>query len=163
MFNQLGDVERCTLRSGNVRSADSWRVVLEPVTARYQGIVTRLYFWGDGAFANPEIYEFLEDERKIHGRAGYATMGRVRLTAISCLLSSCVSLPTGNDVAADIKAYAYRNLPASVSPDRSEPVPFINGSGGTTIASTDIPWRNPDGVSTGLEVDPDRGTAGAAD
>jgi len=62
VFNQLGDVERCALRPGNVHSADGWRAVLEPVIARYRGIVKRLYFHGDGAFANPEIYEFLEAE-----------------------------------------------------------------------------------------------------
>jgi hypothetical protein len=63
VFNQLGDVERCALRSGNVHSADGWRAVLEPVVARYRGVVKRLYFRGDAAFANPEIYEFLEAER----------------------------------------------------------------------------------------------------
>ena len=52
VFNQLGDVERCALRSGNVDSADGWRAVLEPVVARYRGIVKRLYFRGDAAFAN---------------------------------------------------------------------------------------------------------------
>jgi hypothetical protein len=62
VFNQLGDVERCALRPGNVHSADGWRIVLEPVIARYRGIVKRLYFRGDAAFANPEIYEFLEAE-----------------------------------------------------------------------------------------------------
>jgi len=63
VFNQLGDVERCALRPGNVHSADGWRAVLEPVIARYRGIVKRLYFRGDAAFANPEMYEFLEAER----------------------------------------------------------------------------------------------------
>src|SRR5271156_2886018 len=62
VFNQLGDLERCALRSGNVHSADGWRAVLEPVIARYRGTVKRLYFRGDAAFANPEIYEFLEAE-----------------------------------------------------------------------------------------------------
>jgi hypothetical protein len=62
VFNQLGDVERCALRSGNVHSADGWRAVLEPVVARYRGTVKRLYFRGDAAFANPEMYEFLEAE-----------------------------------------------------------------------------------------------------
>src|SRR5277367_1388422 len=62
VFNQLGDVERCALRSGNVHSADGWRMVLEPVVARYRGTVKRLYFRGDAAFANPEMYEFLEAE-----------------------------------------------------------------------------------------------------
>src|SRR5580693_4010597 len=62
VFNQLGDVERCALRSGNVHSADGWRAVLEPVIARYRGTAKRLYFRGDAAFANPQIYEFLEAE-----------------------------------------------------------------------------------------------------
>ena len=62
VFNQFGDVERCALRPGNVHSADGWRAVLAPVIVRYQGIVGRLYFRGDAAFANPEIYEFLEAE-----------------------------------------------------------------------------------------------------
>jgi hypothetical protein len=61
-FNQLGDVERCALRFGNVHSADDWRAVLQPVVARYRGTVKRLYFRGDAAFANPEMYEFLEAE-----------------------------------------------------------------------------------------------------
>ena len=61
VFNQLGDLERCALRPGNVHSADGWRAVLEPVVARYRS-VKRLYFRGDAAFANPEIYEFLEAE-----------------------------------------------------------------------------------------------------
>ena len=56
VFNQLGDVERCALRFGNVHSADGWRPVLEPVVARYRGTVKRLYFRGNAAFANPEIY-----------------------------------------------------------------------------------------------------------
>ena len=62
VFNQLGDLERCALRSGNVHSADGWREVLEPVIARYRDTVKRRYFRGDAAFANPDIYEFLEAE-----------------------------------------------------------------------------------------------------
>jgi hypothetical protein len=46
------------------------------VIARYRGIVKRLYFRGDAAFANPEIYKFLET-----GRMGYA----IRLPANSFL------------------------------------------------------------------------------
>jgi Transposase DDE domain group 1 len=67
VFNQFGDVERCALRPGNVHSADGWRAVLEPVIARYRGITKYLYFRGDAAFANPEVYKFLEAEG-----AGYA-------------------------------------------------------------------------------------------
>jgi Transposase DDE domain group 1 len=62
VFNQLGDLERCALRSGNVHSAAGWRVLLEPVVVRYRGVVKRLYFRGDAAFANPAMYEFLEAE-----------------------------------------------------------------------------------------------------
>ena len=62
VFNQLGDLERCALRPGNVHSADGWRAVLEPVVARYRGTGKRFYFRGDAAFANPDIYEFLEAE-----------------------------------------------------------------------------------------------------
>jgi Transposase DDE domain group 1 len=61
VFNQFGDVERCALRSGNDHSADGWRAVLEPVVARYR-CTKRRYFRGDAAFANPEIYKFLEAE-----------------------------------------------------------------------------------------------------
>jgi hypothetical protein len=36
--------------------------VLEPVVARYRGTGKQLYFRGDAAFANPEMYEFLKAE-----------------------------------------------------------------------------------------------------
>jgi Transposase DDE domain group 1 len=36
LFNQFGDLERCILRPGNAHSAEDWRLVLEPVIARYQ-------------------------------------------------------------------------------------------------------------------------------
>ena len=82
VFNQLGDLERCALRSGNVHSAEGWRAVLEAVIARYRGTAKRLYFRGDAAFANPEIYEFIEAEgmgyairlpanRVLQGKIGY--------------------------------------------------------------------------------------------
>jgi hypothetical protein len=62
VFNQFGDLERCALRSENVHSADGWRDVLKPVVARYRHKMKRRYFRGDAAFANPELYEFLEAE-----------------------------------------------------------------------------------------------------
>jgi hypothetical protein len=82
VFNQFGDAERCALRPGNVHSAADWRAVLEPVIARYRRSVKRLCFRGDAAFANSEIYEFLETERVgytirlpannvLQGRIGY--------------------------------------------------------------------------------------------
>src|SRR5664280_197676 len=61
-FNQFGDVEQSLLREGNVHSAKDWRAVLEPVVARYQGRNLRRYFRADAAFANPELYEYLEAE-----------------------------------------------------------------------------------------------------
>ncbi len=63
VFNQFGDLERCTLRPGNVHSAEGWREVLEPVVVRYRDKVKRRYFRADAAFASPEVYEFLEAER----------------------------------------------------------------------------------------------------
>ena len=62
VFNQFGDLERCALRSGNVHSADGWYDVLEPVVARYRNRKMRRFFRADAAFANPEVYEFLEAE-----------------------------------------------------------------------------------------------------
>ena len=62
VFNQFGDLERCALRPGNVHSADGWKSVLEPVVARYRERGLRRYFRADAAFANPEVYEFLEAE-----------------------------------------------------------------------------------------------------
>ena len=62
VFNQFGDLERCSLRPGNVHSADGWDGVLKPVVARYQGNVSRIYFRADAGFANPEVYEYLEAE-----------------------------------------------------------------------------------------------------
>ena len=92
VFNQLGDVERCALRSGNVHSADGWRAVLEPVVARYRDTVKRLYFRGDAAFANPEIYEFLEGERM--GYAIRRPANRVLQDKIGYLLKRPVGRPS---------------------------------------------------------------------
>jgi len=50
------------LREGNVHSADNWRAVLEPVVARYREWSLDRYFRGDAALAQPDIYEYLEDE-----------------------------------------------------------------------------------------------------
>ena len=62
VFNRFGDVERCTLRPGNVHSAHEWRDVLEPVVERYRERGLLRYFQGDAAFASPDIYEILEAE-----------------------------------------------------------------------------------------------------
>lgn len=62
LFNQFGDLERCSLRPGNVHSAHDWRDVLEPVVARYRERKLKRHFRGDAAFAAPDIYQFLEAE-----------------------------------------------------------------------------------------------------
>jgi hypothetical protein len=62
LFNQFGDLERSSLRPGNVHSADDWEGVLKPVVVRYKSRKIRLYFRGDAAFASPEMYEYLEAE-----------------------------------------------------------------------------------------------------
>jgi Transposase DDE domain group 1 len=90
VFNQFGDVERCVLRPGNVHSADGWRAALEPVIARYRS-VKRLYFRGDAAFANPEIYEFLE--AKGIGYAIRLPANRVLQDRIGYLLKRPVGRP----------------------------------------------------------------------
>jgi hypothetical protein len=60
VFNRFGDLERCTLRPGNVHSADGWRDLLDPVVERYRGKVSHLRFRADAAFASPDVYEYLE-------------------------------------------------------------------------------------------------------
>lgn len=62
VFNQFGDIERVLLRNGNVYSSDDWKSVLEPVVERYKDESLIRYFRGDAAFANPNIYCFLETE-----------------------------------------------------------------------------------------------------
>lgn len=61
-FNQFGDAEGTLLREGNAHSAKDWRTVLEPIVARYQGRNFKRYFRADAAFAQPELYEYLEAE-----------------------------------------------------------------------------------------------------
>jgi hypothetical protein len=74
--------------AGQRDCADGWRAVVEPVVARYRG-VKRLYFRGDAAFANPEMYEFLEAER-----VGYT----IRLPAnsvLQCRIGYLLKRPVG--------------------------------------------------------------------
>jgi hypothetical protein len=99
-FNQFGDVERTLLREGNVHSAKDWRAVLEPVVARYRGQKLPRYFRADAAFANPEVYEFLEAEGY-----GYA----IRLPANDVLQREIVPLltrPVGRPSNAPVVWYA---------------------------------------------------------
>ncbi len=52
LFNQFGDLERCSLRSGNVHNADDWKSMLKPVVVRYKSRKVWLYFRGEAAFAD---------------------------------------------------------------------------------------------------------------
>ena len=105
VFNQLGDLERCALRSGNVHSAEGWRAVLEAVIARYRGTAKRLYFRGDAAFANPEIYEFLE--AKGMGYAIRLAANRVLQDRIGHLLKRPVGRPP-QEVRRYYSSFSYR-------------------------------------------------------
>ena len=60
VFNQFGDVERALLRDGNVHSANDWQSVLEPIISRYRDFKIARFFRGDAAFANPDVYRYLE-------------------------------------------------------------------------------------------------------
>jgi hypothetical protein len=61
VFNRHGDLERCSLHPDNVHSADDWQMVLDPVVKRnrWKGLWCK-YLRGDGAFAIPELFEYLE-------------------------------------------------------------------------------------------------------
>jgi len=61
-FNQFGDIERALLRNGNVYSSDNWQSVLVPVVERYRDDKLVRFFRGDAAFADPNVYCYLEAE-----------------------------------------------------------------------------------------------------
>jgi hypothetical protein len=62
VFNQFGDLEIALLRNGNVHSVDDWQSVLESIVSRYRDFNIARFFRGDAAFANPNIYRYLETE-----------------------------------------------------------------------------------------------------
>ena len=95
-FNQFGDVERTLLREGNVHSAKDWLAVLEPVVARYRGQKLPRYFRADAAFANPEVYEFLETEG--YGYAIRLPANDVLQQEIEPLLTRPVGRPSNTPV-----------------------------------------------------------------
>ena len=61
-FNHLGDCEGALLRPGHVPSAENWRAVLVPIVRRYRDSGLRKHLRADGAFACPEVYQYLEQE-----------------------------------------------------------------------------------------------------
>ena len=66
VFNQFGDLERCTLRLGNVHSTDGWEGVLRPMLSRYSSdarpSIIRRRFRADAAFAMPALFDLPEAE-----------------------------------------------------------------------------------------------------
>lgn len=65
-FNQFGDCEGAMLRPDNVHSADNWRGLLGPIVDRYRAAGKKIYFRGDAAFASPDVYEYLEDNKVLY-------------------------------------------------------------------------------------------------
>ena len=105
VFNQFGDLERCSLRPGNVHSADGWEGVLKPVVVRYKGRKIRLYFRGDAAFASPEMYDYLEAEGFLY--AIRLPANSVLQESIAYLLSRPVGRPP-NHVLRFYASFSYR-------------------------------------------------------
>ena len=66
VFNQFGDCEGAHLRPGNVHSADCWWELLEPIVERYQVAGKKIYFRADAAFASPDMYEYLENNKVLY-------------------------------------------------------------------------------------------------
>jgi len=91
-FNQFGDVEGALLREGNVHSAKDWGQLIEPVVARYRDMDVPFYFRADAAFANPEIYEYLEEEA--YGYAIRLPANDILMREIAPLLVRPVGRPT---------------------------------------------------------------------
>ena len=92
LFNQFGDLERCSLRPGNVHSAADWEGLLKPVVVRYKGQKVRLYFRGDAAFASPEMYEYLEAEGFLY--AIRLAKNQILQESISHLLTRPIGRPS---------------------------------------------------------------------
>ena len=105
LFNQFGDLERSSLRPGNVHSADDWETVLKPVVVRYKGRKVRLYFRGDAAFAAPEMYEYLETEGLLY--AIRLPKNQILQESIGHLLTRPVGRPP-NHVRRYYASFSYR-------------------------------------------------------
>ena len=122
LFNQFGDLERCSLRPGNVHSADGWREVLEPVVERYRERNLRRYFRGDAAFAAPDIYEFLESEGFLY--AIRLPKNQILQESIAHLLTRPVGRPP-NHVRRYYASFSYQAGSCENGGDK-----VVHGSGG---------------------------------
>jgi Transposase DDE domain group 1 len=61
LFNREGDCLAAKLRPGNVHSAEGWQELLLPEIERQQQQGKEVVFRADAAFAQPELYEALEE------------------------------------------------------------------------------------------------------
>jgi hypothetical protein len=61
LFDREGDCLAAKLWPGNVHSADGWEEVLLPEIEREQGMGKEVAFRADAAFAQPEVYEAMEE------------------------------------------------------------------------------------------------------
>jgi len=62
-FTSEGDCLAAKLRPGNVHSADGVLELIKPIVERYRGWFKLFWLRGDAAFANPETYEYCEENR----------------------------------------------------------------------------------------------------
>lgn len=62
-FTSDGDCLGAKLRPGNVHSADGILAFLDPIVKRYRSRFVLFWLRGDGAFAQPEVYEYSEKKR----------------------------------------------------------------------------------------------------
>ena len=62
-FTSDGDGLAAKLRSGNVHSATGTLGLIKPIVARYRKRFNLFWLRGDSAFADPDIYDFFEDNR----------------------------------------------------------------------------------------------------
>ena len=88
-FTSDGDCLRAKLRPGNVHSADGVLEFLDPIVKRYRSRFVLFWLRGDAAFAQPEVYEYCEDERVTYF---------IRLPAnavLNRLIDSSLSRPVG--------------------------------------------------------------------
>ena len=105
LFNNRGDCVAAKLRPGNVHSADGWKQLLLPEIERLQKLGKEIWFRADAAFANPEIYEALEERG-----AKYA----IRIPANDCLSRDVEELLTrpvgrpGHKAVVWYKGFLYR-------------------------------------------------------
>jgi hypothetical protein len=108
------------------RAAALWRLVLEPMIARYRERGGDLYFRADAAFAKPEIYELLEDEGIRH---------TIRLPANQVLqrrIGDLLTRPVGRPPKKPIVSYAASTTRPTAGP---EPVGWWPRSSGTRASS----------------------------